>query len=358
MFQNEVGAMAVTAGAILLGIVAICLRQQKADNLEESALAKKMVEFAKKVEVARRSPVPRWAKGVRPSDQCIAIHREENPNDKSVHQLYLAKMVEGRKSCPEWPVPAQFLSEKVEAFGVLCFWANWPGIDISGGVVLFLHGGAMVTGNVDLDFCAHLSRATGKAVLTVDYRMAPEHPLPAATEDVVSVYRWLLEEKHVPAGKIALYGRSAGATLVVLALQDMLNQELPLPACGIPVSVWIPHFTQHLLWQVVVGNTDAHGQSTGKSNDVHDAKFNALSGKFQGMPPLYVMVGELENVDRDLNASIRLAQVAGEAGVHVKLDVVSNMQHCPDDGLGFVPEALQAVTRAATFLDSAMMKRS
>jgi len=129
-------------------------------------------------------------------------------------------------------------------------------------------------------------RATGKAVLTVDYRLAPENPLPAATEDVVRAYRWLLEDQSVAAGKIVFYGRSAGATLVVLSLQELVRQSLPMPACGVSSSVWVPHATQSKLWDIVVGNRNVNGKRTGRKHNVQDDKYNIFAGSFQGMPPL------------------------------------------------------------------------
>jgi len=229
------------------------------------------------------------------------------------------------QTCQAWTVITEFCSTFMEAHGV--------------------------TGHPDVEWVPLLSRATGKAVLTVDYRLAPEHPMPAATGDVLAVYRWLLETQEVSPRKIAFYGRSSGAMLVMLALQIIVSQGLHVPACGVAVSVWAPHKTQAELWQVVVGNVDANGQSTGKNNDSQDAHFNIFAGKFHGMPPLYVMVGGEEHVDRDLNASKRLAKVAQEAGVQAKLDIALHMQHCPDNYMGYVPEASDAVARAAKFID-------
>jgi len=319
-------------------------------------------DFLRKVELARQSPTPSWVIGPRPSDECIATHRDHgDPLNEDTCPFDLAKMMESRKLTidifpkPDWaPVPISFKADAVEARGVCCYWTNWPGIDATHGIVLYMHGGAMVTGHPDTEWCAHLSRATGKAVLTVDYRMAPEHPMPAGTEDAVKVYRWLLEDQEVEPKKIAFYGRSAGATLVVLALQAIVSQALPTPACGVSVSAWAPHPTQKPLWEVVVGNTDANGQRTGKNNDKHDAQFNIFAGSFDGMPPLYVLVGSLENVCRDLNVSIRLAEAAKEAGVRAELDIALHLQHTPDDFFVCVPEAAQAVARAAKFMNDLM----
>lgn len=145
-------------------------------------------------------------------------------------------------------------------------------------------------------------------------------------------------------------------TLLVACEAKKLLRRWTLPAAGVSSSVWAPHPTQSKLWDTVVGNTDVHGQSTGQNNNVQDAKYNIFAGKFGGLPPLYVIAGGEEHVDRDLNASTRLAKLAVEAGVHAKLDIVPHMQQCPDWCVGFVPEAMQAVQRATRFINDAMAR--
>lgn len=326
----------------------------------KKSLAEKFADRLKKVELARRAPTPSWVKGPRPSDECIAVHRDNDPTDMTVRKLDLKDMLKSRSpSDYGWcepgppPVPDIFRSEEVDARGVRAVWANWPGIDISSGVVMYLHGGAGCTGHVFVEWCAHLSRALGKAVLTVDYRMAPEHPMPAATEDAVKVYRWLVEDQRVPPGKLAIYGTSSGGMLVILTLQEIVRRSLPVPACGVPVAAWAPNPNQRELWDVVVGTVDADGQSTGNNHDVHDAKYDVRAANYRGMPPLYVMVGGEEHVN-DLSCSRQVAKLAADAGVRAELDIVQHTQHCPDGFLGFMPEATACVARAAKFIDDAM----
>lgn len=323
--------------------------------------------FERDVAVARGARSPAWVKGPRPSNECIVMHdAASDPRGIDVTALDVAKMrLEHQDSLDlDWPVSGFFKAEEIDARGVPCRWANWPYlhghaiVDIKLGVILYLHRGNLIAGAPDVYKCAHLSRATQKAVLTVDYRMAPEHPLPAATVDVVSAYRWLVEDQKVPPGKITIYGRSAGATLVVLSLQEIVKQALPLPACGVASSAWAPHPTQSKLWDIVVGNTNAKGLGTGQKNDVHDAKYNIWAANFCGFPPLYVMAGDAEQGVHDLDASKRLEKLAREAGVQTSLDIVANMQQCPDCFVGFVPEATQAVARANSFVNDASFARS
>ena len=142
--------------------------------------------------------------------------------------------------------------------------------------------------------------------------------------------------------------------MTLLVLQEIARQSLPLPACGCPVSPWSPLIslaTQPGMVAVVVGNEDERGQSTGKVNaDPLDAKYNLFAGSFEGMPPLFVMVGGGENISRDQKCSLQVADVAKKAGVRVELYIVPNMQHIPDEWLPGVPESVEACTRAAMFI--------
>jgi acetyl esterase len=253
----------------------------------------------------------------------------------------------------QYELPASFMAEMVDAGGVNCIWANWPGTGLENDVILYFHGGAMVTGHADVNWCARLSCMTGMRVLTVDYPLAPEQPLPAATEACIQAYLWLT--RITRPEQIALYGRSAGASLVMLVLQTLVKRKLPLPRCGVPVSSWIPHMTQFKLWQKVVGNEDWNGTRLGNARRsweeiTEDPRFNCMKGELRGLPPLYIGVGSLENVDRDLKLSLQLAQAAKAVGVTVELDVARNLQHCPDNNLMLVPEDTAFVARVAAFI--------
>jgi len=258
-----------------------------------------------------------------------------------------------------YKLPATFRPQCVDAGGVPCIWTNWPGTCDESGVILYFHGGAMVTGHPDVNWCARLSCLTGKRVLSVDYRLAPEHPMPASTEDCIQAYHWLIQT--TAPEQVALYGRSAGATLVMTVLQGLLQQNLPLPACGVPVSAWTPHMTQLELWQKVVGNEGWSGKASEAAvkswqDILSDPRFNFMAGQLRGLPPLYIGVGSLENVDRDLKCSLRLAEAARTAGVHVQLDVARNLQHCPDENIFLVPEDTAFAARATAFIHTCLGK--
>ena len=91
----------------------------------------------------------------------------------------------------------------------------------------------------DIPESALLSKHLGQRVFSFEYRLSPEHPLPASTNDVVAAYKWLLEAGEAP-NRVSIMGFSSGGMSVVLALQLIIRDRLPVPACGVPVSPW--HF--------------------------------------------------------------------------------------------------------------------
>src|ERR1700677_2070163 len=121
------------------------------------------------------------------------------------------------------PIPADIKQEKVSAGGVPSEWIAAPNASAD-RVVLYLHGGGYVIGSVNThrDLMARISRASGFRVLGVDYRLAPEHPFPAAVEDAVAAYRWVQlhhEELGTASGLVGVMGDSAGGNLAAVVAQ-------------------------------------------------------------------------------------------------------------------------------------------
>ena len=114
------------------------------------------------------------------------------------------------------------------------------GIQKADGAVLYLHGGGYAVCSIDShrDLCERLAHAAHAAVLAVDYRLAPEHPFPAALDDALAGYQWLLDEGHAPAS-IAVAGDSAGGGLALATLLAIRDRGLPEPACGALLSPWV-----------------------------------------------------------------------------------------------------------------------
>ena len=131
------------------------------------------------------------------------------------------------------PVPDDVLGEEVTAGGVPAHWLTAPGAD-PGRVLLFLHGGGYELGSVrsDGELAARLGRASGMRVLFPEYRLAPEHPVPAAIDDVLAAWRWLRDGQGLNAAPLAVAGDSAGGGLAVALLVALRDAGEALPAAA------------------------------------------------------------------------------------------------------------------------------
>ncbi len=133
-------------------------------------------------------------------------------------------------------MPAESTPAKIQ--GVTAEWLKCPGT--SKDVVLYLHGGAYVFGltAVHRAYLSRFAAATHTNVLAVDYRLAPEHPFPAALEDVITTYQWLIAEGTSPS-QIVIAGDSAGGGLALAAIAALRDADEPLPACAVCISPWV-----------------------------------------------------------------------------------------------------------------------
>ena len=229
-------------------------------------------------------------------------------------------------------LPADVQVETVSANGVKAEWTTTPDADTS-KVVLYLHGGGYVIGS--LDSHRHLAAEVGRAArcrtLAIDYRLAPEHPFPAAVDDALAAYRFLLAS-NVSAAGISIAGDSAGGGLVVAVMVAIRDAGLPQPACGWPISPWID---MEAIGDSMVGkaSTDPTVQKAGILDmakhylggaDPRSPLAAPLYADLQGLAPLLIQVGTAETL---LDDAIRLAQRAGAADVAVDLQIWPEMIH-------------------------------
>ncbi len=129
--------------------------------------------------------------------------------------------------------------EKVDAGGVPAEWVAAPGCDPE-RAVLYLHGGGYAIGSINTHrrLAYDISAASGARVLVIDYRLAPEHPFPAAVEDATKAWRWLLQQGFATS-RLAIAGDSAGGGLTFATLVNLRDQKLGLPACAVAISPWV-----------------------------------------------------------------------------------------------------------------------
>lgn len=231
-----------------------------------------------------------------------------------------------------YPLADDVRVEPVDAGGVPAEWVTTP-VSRSDRAILYVHGGCYIAGSraTVRECCSRVARAAEARVLNVDYRLAPEHPFPAALDDVVAAYAWLLSTGQDPR-RTAIAGESAGGGLTIAALMKIRDDgRLPLPALGIPISPWIDMTLGHQTLVRNVGRDIAsvvplqigaqHYVGTG---DPRGGYVSPLYGDLAGLPPLLIQVGGGEVL---LDDGIAIAHKARRAGVDVTLEVWPDMVH-------------------------------
>ena len=222
--------------------------------------------------------------------------------------------------------------EKVDAGGVPAEWVTAPGCDPM-RAVLYLHGGGYVIGSINTHrrLAYDISAASGARVLVIDYRLAPEHPFPAAVEDAETAWRWLLQQGFATS-RLAIGGDSAGGGLTLATLVNLRDRKLGLPACAVAISPWVdlegvgtsitaraaqdPRVQKDgLLWMAGL-------YLNGK--DAKTPLAAPLHAELKGLPPILVQVGTAETL---LDDATRIAEKLHAAGVDVRLAIWPNMLH-------------------------------
>ena len=230
------------------------------------------------------------------------------------------------------PTPDDVKLTPENGAGAPAEWSQAP-VAADDRAILYVHGGGYVIGSIKSHrhVGALLGREAGSKTLMLDYRLAPEHPFPAAVDDSLAAYRFLLAKGYAP-GKIAVAGDSAGGGLTVATLLAIRDAGLPQPAGGYCISPW-------------VDLEGLGGSMTSKAEEdpmvqkpgLLDMAAHYLGGKpaktplaaplhadLKGIAPLLIQVGSAETL---LDDSIRLAGKAGAAGVEVRLEVWPEMIH-------------------------------
>ncbi|NWG19144.1 MAG: alpha/beta hydrolase [Chloroflexi bacterium] len=223
-------------------------------------------------------------------------------------------------------------------------------------VVLWLHGGGFFAGSclTHRDLAARIARASGACILLPEYRLAPEHPFPAALDDAVQAYAWLREQGVAP-GHIILGGDSAGGGLALALLLRLRATGQALPAGAALLSPWVDlaltgatlttHAARDPLCSAEGLQLAAH-RYLGSANP-RNPVVSPLYGKLHDLPPLFIQVGGDEVL---LDDAQRLARYAREAGVPVVLEIWEGMWHVWHGWAAELPEARQAIERIGAWL--------
>ncbi len=257
------------------------------------------------------------------------------------------------------PVPEGVTFTAVDAGGVPAEWNDGEGVR-QDRVLIYYHGGGYCMGSLDTHrgHTARISQLANLRVLAVDYRLGPEHPHPAAVEDAVTGYRFVLNQGIAP-GKIALAGDSAGGGLTVAALLSIRDQGLPLPACGAGISSWTDltasgdSIKTKAKEDPMIGGTDALELMVeayvGVDGDRKAPLASPLFADLSGLPPLLLQVGTAEVL---LDDSTRLAERAEAAGVDVTLKVWQDMFHVWHAFAELLPEGMEATQELADYVNA------
>ena len=274
------------------------------------------------------------------------------PENASVEQMRAG--MEQMTAAADLPEGVRY--EAVDAGGVEAEWAIADDAR-DDHAVLYLHGGGYVIGSVRTHrgIAGRLSRAARASVLSVDYRLAPENPHPAAVDDAVAAFDFLLGGK-VDAGRAAIAGDSAGGGLTAAALIALRDAGKSLPAAGVLISPWLD---LTLSGDSMDGKAaeDPMVQRDGlqKMADAYvaagDAKAPTVSPLFadlSNLPPMLVHVGTAETL---LDDSTRFADSARAAGVDVDLGVWDDMVHVWHAFAPLLPEANRAIDEIADYLN-------
>jgi monoterpene epsilon-lactone hydrolase len=253
------------------------------------------------------------------------------------------------------PVPADVHHRPTTIGGVDAVEVTVQGRDAD-NVILYFHGGVYVIGSAatSVPLVADLARRTGAKAVTVDYRLAPEHPYPAAVEDAQAAYEGLLGQGVEP-GQIALAGESAGGGLAVATLLALRAAGTPLPSCAFLMSPYAD--------LTLSGETLAEKQAVDPvltpeglrlrvqdyvaGADASDPLISPVFGDLSGLPPLLIQAGSHEIL---LSDAVRLAGRAAVADVPVTLEVTPGVPHVFQGFAALLDEAGTALDRASAFL--------
>jgi len=222
------------------------------------------------------------------------------------------------------------------------------------GAILYLHGGAYCVGShvTHRSVSSHLARRTVANIFVADYRLAPEHPCPAAVDDAIAAYRGLREQGWAP-GQIALVGDSAGGGLALATALRLRDLGEPLPAALVLFSPWVD-----------LGHPDRGAPPRGEimislpwvqecarlylaGRDARDPLASPIHGDMRGLPPTMIQVGQDEILLQD---SRRLHAALAAANVPVQLQEYARRWHVFQANAGVLADADRALESAAGFL--------
>ena len=246
--------------------------------------------------------------------------------------------------------PATIGTMKVE-------WIEGLGVDTS-KILLYFHGGGYCTGSINTHraVVSKIAENAGIKALIIDYRLAPENKYPAAIEDAVAAYQYLLDKGYQPED-ISFGGDSAGGGLTICTLLYLRDKNIPLPKCAIALSPWLDHTMKG---ESFTGKKDIDPMLIAEAlpvwskayigdEDPQTTYISPVYSNLHGLPPIYIQVGEEEIL---LDDSTRFAAAAKRDGVDVSIDIYPAMFHVFNAWWQVLPTARGANIKLGVFLSS------
>lgn len=256
------------------------------------------------------------------------------------------------------PVPRGTRQRAVKENGIRGAWITARRADESAGVLLHLHGGGFVFGSrrTHRHFVAALSAATGRPAFLLDYRRAPEHPYPAAADDALAAYRWLLASGY-RADQIVVTGDSAGGHLTASLLAELSRRRLPMPAAAVLFSPFLDLTCAELDDRDAVRRDPfvpperarECGRTYAGELAPEHRRLNVLRAPKRRWPPVLIQVGDTECL---LGDSERMAASIRAAGGHCELQVWPGQVHVFPAFYPVLPEGRAAIRYVGEFVGS------
>lgn len=242
--------------------------------------------------------------------------------------------------------------------------AEWliPAGELSGSAILYLHGGAYVVGSADSHrgLASRIAVASGVRVLLLDYRLAPEHPFPAALEDAVEAFGWIQEQLAIAAHNIVVMGDSAGGGLAIATTLRLRDSSKPLPVALACLSPWTdlslsgPSVASLIGRDPFFSNTKRLEECAlyyAGTRTVREPEISPLFADLQGLPTIFIQVGSDEIL---LSDSEEFAQEARRVGVDVQLEIWPGMWHVWQGFCDLMPESRDAIKRIGRNIRTAL----
>jgi epsilon-lactone hydrolase len=261
------------------------------------------------------------------------------------------------EACSRLPPQSGIKLKKLEIDGIKAEWAT-PTKSDNSQVILYVHGGGHAIGSIKShrNIAIRLAHKAARAVLSFEYRLAPENPYPAGLDDAMMVYQWLLDTDFEPT-QIAFCGDSSGGGLLLALLLQLRDSQLPLPACAVCFSPWADltansaylqtHEKRDPFIDPESVRTWAHNYAL--ANDRRHPYISPVFGDYTGLPPIYIQVGTEEIL---LGDSLLVEKAALAANTPIIVEVWDDMMHVWQSFWQILPEGKQALTKAAQFIQT------